>query len=65
MGRDDHKGSSKNAKSLPQTPKNQTIQPNKMKEEISMELAEIGNRTAKQEPMTPNKRKKTEKEKWY
>lgn len=65
MGRDDHKGSGNNAKSLPQTPKNQKIPPSKMKEEISMELTELGNLTAKQEPMTPNRRKKTEKEKWY
>lgn len=65
MGRDEHKGGSKNSKSLPQTPKNQKIQPDQMKEEISMELSEIGNLTAKQEPMTPNYRKKTEKEKWY
>lgn len=65
MGRDDHKGSGNNAKSLPQTPKNQKITPDKMKEEISIELSEIGNLTAMAEPMTPNKRKKTEKEKWY
>ena len=37
----------------------------KMKEEISMELAELGNMTPKQEPMTPNERDKSEKEKWY
>ncbi|MFC5588328.1 hypothetical protein ACFPRA_05500 [Sporosarcina soli] len=38
---------------------------NEMKEEISMELAEIGNITPKQEPMTPNQREKSEAEKWY
>lgn len=36
-----------------------------MKEEISMELAEIGNMMPKQEPMTPNARDKSEKEKWH
>lgn len=33
------------------------------KEEISMELAELGNLKPKQEPMTPNQRDKTEREK--
>lgn len=36
-----------------------------MKEEISMELAEMGNMTPKKEPMTPNARDKREREKWY
>ena len=36
-----------------------------MKEEISLELAELGNLTPKQEPMTPNQREKSESEKWY
>ena len=42
------KGASKNSASLPQTPKNQKIKPSKMKEEISMELAELGNLNPKQ-----------------
>lgn len=33
------------------------------KEEISMELAELGNLHPKQEPMTPNQREKSEREK--
>ena len=41
MGRDDKKGKSKNKGSLPQTPKNQKIAPNKMREEISRELTEL------------------------
>lgn len=36
-----------------------------MKEEISLELAEIGNLNPKYEPMTPNQRKKGESEKTY
>lgn len=36
-----------------------------MKEEISLELADLGNRLPKQEPMTPNAREKSEREKWY
>lgn len=65
MGRDDHKGASNNSGSLPQTPKNQKIDPSRMKEEISMELAELGNLKPKHEPITPNQRKKTEREKSY
>ncbi|MEK4229740.1 hypothetical protein [Solibacillus sp. FSL H8-0538] len=35
------------------------------KEEISLELAELGNLLPKQEPMTPNQREKSEREKFY
>lgn len=45
-----------------QTPKTKH---NQMKEEISLELAEIGNLNPKYEPMTPNQRKKGESEKTY
>ncbi|MBE1555585.1 hypothetical protein [Sporosarcina limicola] len=65
MGRDNHKGASNNSRSLPQTPKNQKIRPSDMKEEISLELAELGNLKPKHEPMTPNQRKKAESEKSY
>lgn len=41
MGRDDKKGTSNNAKSLPQTPKNQKIKPGDMKEEVAREFAEL------------------------
>ncbi|WP_342514968.1 hypothetical protein MKY34_09740 [Sporosarcina sp. FSL K6-1522] len=65
MGRDNHQGASKNAASLPQTPKKQKIKAGAMKEEISMELAELGNLNPKHEPMTPNQRQKSESEKTY
>ena len=41
MGRDDSIGKSTGKQSLPQTPKNQKIAPNKMKEEIAKELNEL------------------------
>ena len=44
MGRDDKKGSSNNARSLPQTPKNQKIKPSDMKEEVAREFAELKNK---------------------
>jgi len=65
LGRDDHKGSSNNSASLPQTPKNQKIKPSQMKEEISMELAELGNMKAMAEPMTRDRREIKERDKWY
>lgn len=37
----------------------------KMKEEISLELAELGNLNPKQEPMTQNDRQKSESERTY
>ena len=37
----------------------------KMKEEISLELAELGKLNPKQEPMTPNDRQKSESERTY
>lgn len=64
MGRDDHKGASNNTGSLPQTPKNEKIKPSEMKEEISMELAELGNMKAMAEPMTANHRELKERDKW-
>ena len=36
-----------------------------MKEEISMELAELGNMAPKQEKMTPDQRDIRERDKWY
>ncbi|MFF5996376.1 MULTISPECIES: YfhD family protein [unclassified Lysinibacillus] len=41
MGRDDKKGRSHQKQTLPQTPKNQKIAPNKIREEFSREIAEI------------------------
>ncbi|MFJ7934478.1 hypothetical protein [Sporosarcina sp. NPDC096371] len=37
----------------------------KMKEEISLELAELGNMNPKYEPMTQNDRQKSESERTY
>ena len=65
MGRDIHKAVGKHAAALPQTPKKQKNKVGTMKEEISMELAEIGNLNPKHEPMTPNQRQKSESEKTY
>ena len=41
MGRDDSSSKGTNKGSLPQTPKNQKILPNKMREEIAKELDEL------------------------
>lgn len=41
MGRDDSKSKGTNKGSLPQTPKNQKIAPNKAREEIAEELDEL------------------------
>ena len=41
MGRDDSKSKGTNKRSLPQTPKNLKIPPNKMREEIANELTEL------------------------
>lgn len=52
MGRDDKKGTSNNARSLPQTPKNQKIKPSDMKEEVAREFAEL-----KQKVRSKNRKK--------
>jgi len=41
MGRDDSQGKSNNTNSLPQTPKNLKISPNKVHEEFAQELDEL------------------------
>ena len=43
MGRDNKQGQSNNKGSLPQTPKNQKIAPNKVSEEFSQEIMELIN----------------------
>ncbi|WP_016994872.1 YfhD family protein [Lysinibacillus boronitolerans] len=43
MGRDNKQGQSNNKGSLPQTPKNQKIAPNKVSEEFSQEFMELIN----------------------
>lgn len=55
MGIDDHKGKSNNSKSLPQTPKNQKIQPGDMKAEMAEEFAEL---TKPKRQKNKSKRKK-------
>ena len=62
MGRDNHKGTSNNSASFRTKAKNKT---RPMKEEISLELAELGNINPKHEPMTQNNREKSESEKTY
>ncbi|GEN83136.1 hypothetical protein SLU01_14480 [Sporosarcina luteola] len=54
-------GAHSNLYSNPKTPGNRQ----EVKEEISMELSELGNLKPKQEPMTPNKRQKSERDKHY
>lgn len=49
MGRDEHTKGSNNAKSLPQTPKNQKIKPKDMQEEIAKEFAELRQSKKKKE----------------
>ena len=62
MGLDNNKRAGNNSADLP---KKQKIKPGKMREEISLELAELGNLNPKHEPMTPNQREKSESEKTY
>lgn len=47
MGRDNKQGKSQNKGSLPQTPKNQKIAPNKVSEEFSKEFTELEKIVAK------------------
>lgn len=54
MGRDNKQGQSNNKGSLPQTPKNQKIAPNKASEEFSQEFMELINSVAQNK----NKKKK-------
>ncbi|MEK4484334.1 hypothetical protein MHH81_01880 [Psychrobacillus sp. FSL H8-0484] len=53
-----HQGASNNKGSMAKNPTSK-------KEEISLELAELGNLKPKQEPMTPNHREKSQREKSY
>jgi hypothetical protein len=58
MGRDDNKTGGNNARSLPQTPKNQKIKPSDMKEEMAREFAELSSHKPKRERMNPNEKKR-------
>ena len=61
----DRNGANSNLKSSPQAERNTNVTIQNMKEEISLELAELGNLKPKHEPMTPNQREKSEREKSY
>lgn len=50
MGRDNKQGQSNNKGSLPQTPKNQKIAPNKVYEEFSQELTDLVKTITKPKP---------------
>lgn len=65
MDKDKLGGAYKNSGSMQQVSRNAKPQASQGKEEISLELAELGNLKPKHEPMTPNQRKKTESEKTY
>lgn len=58
MTKETHQGASNNKGSMAKNPTSK-------KEEISMELAELGNLKPKHEPMTQNAREKSEEEKSY
>jgi hypothetical protein len=51
--------------SLPSTSKQNKLKANSMKEEISLELAELENLNPIHEPMTQNNRQKSESERTY
>lgn len=65
MRKDNPKGNTNKSASLSPTSKHQKLKSSNMKEEISLELAELGNLYPKQEPMTQNNREKSESEKYY
>lgn len=65
MNKDKLNGAFKNSGSMQNTSQNLKTQSIQGREEISLELAEIGNLKPKHEPMTPNQRKKSEAEKTY
>lgn len=56
MTKDNHQGTNNNKGSMAKKPKHQ-------KEEISLELIELDYLKPKHEPMTPNQREKSEREK--
>ncbi|MFJ5769273.1 YfhD family protein [Psychrobacillus sp. NPDC093180] len=47
IGRDNKQGKSKNKDTLPQTPKNQKINPNNVQEEFAAEFAELRENNSK------------------
>ena len=65
VGKEDSKRINDTQAALLRTPTKQKGKVGDMKEEISLELAELGNLNPKHEPMTPNNRQKTESERTY
>ena len=65
MGKDDPKRIDDTPAPLLRTLTKQKGKVGDMKEEISLELAELGNLNPKHESMTPNNRQKGESEKTY
>lgn len=65
MGIDNQKDARNESASLPSTSKQKKLKANTMKEEISLELAELENLNPKHEPMTQNQRQKSESERTY
>ena len=57
MGRDDSKSKGTNKRSLPQTPKNQKIAPNKVTEEFAEELNQLHRLVEKRKNSTGKKNK--------
>ena len=57
MGRDDSKSKGTNKRSLPQTPKNQKIAPNKVTEEFAEELNQLHRLVEKRKNSTAKKNK--------
>ena len=59
MGRDDSKSKGTNKQSLPQTPKNLKIAPNKVREEIAEEIDELHRLVEKRKKKKERRKKKT------
>ncbi|MBD7908607.1 hypothetical protein [Sporosarcina gallistercoris] len=65
MNKDNRKGANSNFQTLSAAEEKSDKTVRKMKEEISLELSELGNLKPKHEPMTPNQRDKSESERSY
>ncbi len=65
MKKNNYNQTGNNSTTSSQIQKKQQPNSGNMKEEISLELAELGNLNPKHEPMTKNQREKSESEKTY
>ena len=65
MARDNHTGADKSTRGSMSTNPSQKTAPGYGKEEISYELAELGNLKPKAGKMTPNHREESQEEKSY